>query len=91
LNPTFVFIAPPSLDSLHSRLTGRGTESETSLAARLSAAHGELAYAATGAFDVVVVNDDVDRAYNLLKSIIIEGKKEGDELPAFDHKSTDKI
>lgn len=84
LNPTFIFISPPSLSSLHSRLTGRGTESEKSLAARLAAAHGELAYAATGAFDVVVVNDNVDRAYALLKSIIIEGKRQGDALPEFE-------
>lgn len=84
LAPLYVFISPPSLASLHSRLTGRGTESEKSLAARLAAAHGELDYAKSGAFDRVVVNDDLDRAYRVLKSIIIDGSKEGDALPTFE-------
>lgn len=83
LNPLYIFIAPPSLASLKSRLTGRGTESDSSLAARLAAAVGEVEYAKTGAFDVVVVNDDLDRAYGVLKEVVVDGKKEGDVLPAF--------
>ncbi|KAK4703125.1 guanylate kinase, partial [Phenoliferia sp. Uapishka_3] len=82
LNPIYVFISPPSLASLKERLTGRGTESEASMSARLGAAIGELEYAKTGAFDVVVVNDDLERAYGVLKKVIVEGG-EGDELPEF--------
>lgn len=83
LNPLYVFISPPSIASLKSRLTGRGTENETSLAARLAAATGELDYARTGAFDVVVVNDDLERAYGVLKKVVIDGEPKGDELPQF--------
>ncbi|KAI5479171.1 guanylate kinase [Pseudohyphozyma bogoriensis] len=82
LNPLYVFISPPSLASLKSRLTGRGTESDASMAARLAAAVGEVEYAKTGAFDVVVVNDDLERAYGVLKNVI-DGK-EGDVLPKFE-------
>ncbi|ORY92400.1 P-loop containing nucleoside triphosphate hydrolase protein [Leucosporidium creatinivorum] len=84
LNPVYVFIAPPSLASLRTRLTGRGTETDSSLSARLAAAIGEVEYAKTGAFDVVVVNDDLERAYGVLKGIVVENKTEGDKLPAFE-------
>ncbi|GAA5867755.1 hypothetical protein JCM1840_006681 [Sporobolomyces johnsonii] len=83
LNPLFVFISPPSLASLRTRLVGRGTESETSMSARLAAAIGELEYAKSGAFDVVVVNDDLERAYRVLKGVVCEGKTAGDQLPDF--------
>lgn len=57
------------------------------MSARLAAAVGELDYAKSGAFDVVVVNDDLERAYNVLKQVIIEGKTEaGDKLPHFEDK-----
>ena len=48
LNPIVVFISPPSLDALRSRLIGRGTETEEALSARLSAALDEIYYARTG-------------------------------------------
>ena len=84
LNPIYVFVSPPSIASLKERLTGRGTESESSMSARLGAAIGELEYAKTGAFDVVVVNDDLERAYAVLRKVIVEGDKEGDKLPSFE-------
>ncbi|GAA6050167.1 hypothetical protein JCM3770_000434 [Rhodotorula araucariae] len=84
LNPLYVFISPPSLASLKTRLTGRGTESEASMAARLAAAVGEIEYAKSGAFDVVVVNDEIERAYDVLKKVVVEGKTDaGDKLPDF--------
>ncbi|AGO14109.1 AaceriAER309Wp [[Ashbya] aceris (nom. inval.)] len=70
LNARFLFLAPPSLESLRERLVGRGTETEESLSKRLAAAEAEMAYAATGAHDRVVVNDDLDRAYSELKEFI---------------------
>ena len=44
LNPRYIFIQPPSLEALEKRLKGRGTESDESLAKRLSAANAELTY-----------------------------------------------
>jgi len=81
LRPILVFIAPPSLADLKTRLGGRGTETEESMQGRLDIALREIAYAQTGAFDYVVVNDDVDRAYGVVKGLIVEGKEEGDVIP----------
>mgnify|MGYP003874550677 CR=1 FL=1 len=84
LDPLYVFISPPSLSSLKARLTGRGTESESSLAARLGAAVGELEYAKSGAFDVVVVNDELERAYDVLRRVVVDREVgAGDRLPDF--------
>ncbi len=56
----FVFLAPPSEHVLRDRLTGRGTETGDMIEARLIQAQYELQ--AHDEFDVVVVNDDVERA-----------------------------
>lgn len=64
----FVFIAPPTFEDLVSRLAKRGTETEEQRARRLQTAKVELA--AEGEFDVVVVNDQVDRAAAELWSLI---------------------
>lgn len=55
-----IFVEPPSWDVLVDRLRGRGTESEESLALRLTTARKELAIAHT--YDVRIVNDDLDVA-----------------------------
>ncbi len=65
----FVFLAPPSWESLVERLTGRGTEDEDVVARRLETARTELA--AQHEFDHVVVNDDVDRAVDELVSLLV--------------------
>ncbi|GME85036.1 unnamed protein product [Ambrosiozyma monospora] len=76
LNARFLFIAPPSVEDLKKRLTGRGTETPESLQKRLDAATAELEYAKTGAHDRVIVNDDLEKAYRELKEFIFEeGKK----------------
>lgn len=72
LNARFLFVAPPSVEVLKERLTGRGTETPESLEKRLNAAIAELEYAETGAHDLTVVNDDLDAAYEKLKQFIFE-------------------
>ncbi|ELU10045.1 hypothetical protein CAPTEDRAFT_152418 [Capitella teleta] len=73
LKPRYIFIQPPSLDALEQRLRGRMTETEDSLKKRMDAAHAELQYAAEeGAYDHVIVNDDLETAYTKLKAILIE-------------------
>jgi guanylate kinase len=66
----FVFLAPPSLDVLVQRLSGRGTESADALVARLARARVELA--AEEEFDEVVVNNDVEAAARQLAALIDE-------------------
>ena len=55
-----VFITPPSIDELKNRLQGRGTETTESLQKRLAKAEAEIAQ--QDAFDIVIVNDDLDTA-----------------------------
>jgi guanylate kinase len=63
-----VFLAPPSWAELERRLTGRGTEADDVVAARLARARVEMA--AESEFDAVVVNDDVQRAAAELVGLI---------------------
>ena len=55
-----VFIAPPSLDDLRSRLEARGSDAPEQIRDRLAVAPDELA--AQDEFAHVVVNDDLERA-----------------------------
>jgi guanylate kinase len=63
-----VFIAPPSLDALRTRLIGRGTDDDDEVAARLRVAESELA--AQGEFGHVVVNDRLEDAADQLVAIV---------------------
>lgn len=61
LNPIYIFIAPPSMQLLESRLRGRGSEKEEDITKRLENAADELAYGeGEGNFDRLFVNDDLD-------------------------------
>ena len=63
-----IFIKPPSFEVLKQRLEGRGTESEEALSIRLENAKKELER--SDDFDHVVVNDDLDRAYEELSELV---------------------
>lgn len=64
-----VFIAPPSLEELRSRLTGRGTEAPEEVEKRLSCAEAELAY--SNQYDYMIVNDEVEKAAEKMKAILM--------------------
>ncbi|CAK9441718.1 uncharacterized protein LODBEIA_P55860 [Lodderomyces beijingensis] len=72
LNARYLFISPPSIEELRARLNGRGTETEESLAKRIGAAASEMEYAQTGAHDLIIVNDDLDKAYAEFRNFILE-------------------
>ena len=63
-----VFILPPSLAELERRLRGRGTEDDATRARRLDNARMEIEHYAI--FDYVILNDEIDRAYAELRSIV---------------------
>ena len=65
-----VFLAPPSFDELARRLTGRGTESAEKVRERLDRARIEMA--AEDEFDVVLVNDDIERAADALVALMVD-------------------
>jgi guanylate kinase len=55
-----IFVKPPSIDELKIRLKNRKTESEDKINMRVAKASAELATAPL--FDVIVVNDDLEKA-----------------------------
>lgn len=55
-----VFIQPPSIDELRARLNGRGTDTPEVIEDRIAKAQFELGYA--DKFDVVIVNDELEKA-----------------------------
>jgi guanylate kinase len=63
-----VFIAPPSLDALRARLTGRGTDDSEEVERRIEVAEQEIA--AQPEFGHVVVNDQLDDALEQLTAIV---------------------
>ncbi|KAK2898414.1 hypothetical protein Q8A67_009832 [Cirrhinus molitorella] len=73
LNPIYISIQPPSMEILEKRLRERQTESEDSLQKRLEAARIDMELSnEPGVFDIVIVNDDLEEAYEKLKSVLIE-------------------
>lgn len=63
-----VFIAPPSLEALRTRLIGRGTDDAEEVERRLQVAEEELA--AQPEFGYVVVNDRLEDALEQLTQIV---------------------
>lgn len=55
-----VFVQPPSVEELRSRLVGRATDAPEVIEQRLAKAEEELTYAPK--FDVIIVNDDLETA-----------------------------
>jgi guanylate kinase len=62
-----IFVLPPSVEALLSRLAGRGTEDPSEVARRLSTALRELQ--TVDEFDYVVVNDEIDRCLSEIRAI----------------------
>ncbi|KAJ7439860.1 guanylate kinase/L-type calcium channel beta subunit [Mycena latifolia] len=85
LDPIYLFISPPSLSALRTRLQGRGTETEASVQKRLATALKEIQYAMEpNVHDFVIVNDDLDRAYELFKKLALGDEIKTDPLPPLD-------
>ncbi|KAI0272630.1 guanylate kinase [Gloeopeniophorella convolvens] len=85
LNPVYCFIAPPSLSTLRERLVGRGTEAQAAVEKRLKTAFLEIDYAKVpGAHDCIIVNDNLDRAYELFEAVAFGDQISGDLLPPLD-------
>jgi len=82
LDPIYLFISPPTLSALRTRLQGRGTETEASVQKRLTTALKEIEYAKEpNVHDLVIVNDDLDRAYELFKKVALGEEIVADALP----------
>ncbi len=71
---SLIFVMPPSLDELSNRLKRRATETGEDVAFRLSRAEEEMAQSYQ--YDHVIINDDLDLAFQELKKIILEQRGE---------------
>ncbi|HLB52259.1 MAG TPA: guanylate kinase [Chlamydiales bacterium] len=69
IDAVHIFISPPDFHELEKRLEGRESDSEQEIQTRLSWAHDEME--AAKQYDYVVVNDTLETAYQVLRSILI--------------------
>lgn len=74
--PRFLFLSPPSPEVLEQRLRSRATDSEEAILKRLKQANVELEFASSkeAPHDKIVVNDDLEKAYQDVKEFIIGGE-----------------
>jgi guanylate kinase len=64
-----VFIVPPSRQDVEQRLRARGQDSDQAIARRLDRARQEMDRWSD--YDFLVVNDDLERASDELRSIVV--------------------
>ncbi len=64
-----VFIAPPSMEILESRLRDRSTDSDVQITKRLH--HAKLEIAAAHEFNITIVNDDLEIALQQLEKALL--------------------
>ena len=65
-----MFILPPSMEELERRLRGRGTDTDEVIRVRLADARQEIREARW--FDSLILNDDLDRAYQDLRAAYLQ-------------------
>ncbi len=67
-----IFIMPPSVEELHRRLSGRGTDSQEVIEKRMKSALTEIERAIN--YDYIVVNDVIEKAAEDVVSVILSGR-----------------
>ena len=72
-----VFIIPPSFSALEFRLRSRGTESDDVIAKRLEKPRSE--YLMVDKYDYIVINDDIDKAPDEIRAIIMSSRCKKDK------------
>ncbi|WP_154529975.1 guanylate kinase [Inconstantimicrobium porci] len=65
----FIFVLPPSMEELKSRIIGRGSETEESLMTRFKSAYQEINYVSK--YNYAVINDTVEAAVNKIEGILL--------------------
>ncbi|KAF2846278.1 guanylate kinase-like protein [Plenodomus tracheiphilus IPT5] len=71
--PRFLFLSPPSMEVLEKRLRSRATDEEEDIVKRLNQARVEMEFAHSGEapHDKIVVNDDLDKAYEEVRKFVL--------------------
>jgi len=65
----YVFILPPSISACADRLKKRGKNSHEDIARRIVTAKAEIKQ--VDMYDYIIINDDIEKAFEIFKSIII--------------------
>lgn len=65
----FIFILPPSIETIEERLRGRSTDSEEIIQRRLADARLQLSRC--GEFEYLLVNDDLHSGFDQLQAILV--------------------
>ena len=63
-----IFLLPPSIKELRRRLETRGQDDETVIAKRMQKSWDEISH--WGSYDHVLINDDLDKSFEDLKTIV---------------------
>ncbi len=74
-----IFILPPSMKELKARLKRRAEDQEAAIETRLKNARTEIEHWTE--YDFVVLNDDLDRAFSQVKSIVVAERLCRDRRP----------
>jgi guanylate kinase len=74
-----IFILPPSISELEGRLKGRGQDSTEVIAGRMAKSQAEISHWAE--YDYVLINDDLDRAEEELRTILSAERMRRDRQP----------
>lgn len=74
-----VFILPPSMEELKSRLLRRAEDTQQVIEKRLANALSEIPH--WRGYDYVVINDDLDRAFHQVESILVAERLRRDRRP----------
>jgi guanylate kinase len=74
-----VFVLPPSIAELERRLRGRAQDSDEVIAGRMAKSQAEISHWAE--YDYVLVNDDLDKTFNDLLTILQAERMRRDRQP----------
>jgi guanylate kinase len=74
-----VFVLPPSIAELERRLRGRAQDSDEVIAGRMAKSQSEISHWAE--YDYVIVNNDIDMAFNDLLTILQAERLRRDRQP----------
>lgn len=74
-----VFVLPPSIAELERRLRGRAQDSDEVIAGRMAKSQAEISHWAE--YDYVIVNSDIDKAFNELLTILQAERMRRDRQP----------
>ncbi len=74
-----VFVLPPSIAELDRRLRSRGQDSDEVIAGRMAKSQAEISHWAE--YDYVIVNTDIDKAFNELLTILQAERMRRDRQP----------